>query len=114
MHLRFTSIVILFSITTSVAILPGHLLAQGVTVVAPPVPTVIIIPAPIPLPSPAARSTAPLLNLSIRTSITVGQTLTLGFVVGGSDSRRVLIRAVGPSLAQFGTSQVLQMPYLTL
>jgi len=40
--------------------------------------------------------------------------LTSGFVVGGNVPRRVLIRAVGPTLASFGVSQVLLDPQFSV
>ena len=55
--------------------------------------------------SQAARvtvsSASSLNNLSVRTNLATGQTLTLGAVVGGG-SRTVLIRAAGPVLSAFG------------
>jgi uncharacterized delta-60 repeat protein len=42
------------------------------------------------------------------------QTLTAGFAVSGSNSKRLLIRAVGPGLTAFGLSGVLADPVLTL
>jgi len=50
---------------------------------------------------------ARLINLSILTSLDAGDTFTMGFVVGGSGtsgSKPLLIRAAGPSLAQFGVT----------
>jgi hypothetical protein len=40
----------------------------------------------------------PLLNISTRANLTANQILSPGFVVGGNVARRVLIRAVGPTL----------------
>ncbi|MEO8043422.1 MAG: hypothetical protein ABI674_00830 [Spartobacteria bacterium] len=57
-----------------------------------------------PAPAPAAL----LLNLSTRVEIPapfLGQDVTSvigGFIIGGTKSRKVLIRAIGPSLADFG------------
>lgn len=58
----------------------------------------------IPAPAPAAL----LLNLSTRVEIPppfLGQDVTSvigGFIIGGTKSRKILIRAIGPSLAVFG------------
>lgn len=41
-------------------------------------------------------------------------TLIAGLVVGGSVPKRVMIRAAGPALAQFGLTGVLAQPQLTL
>lgn len=49
----------------------------------------------------AVTSASSITNLSVRTNLTGGQTLTLGAVIGGG-SRTVLIRAAGPVLSAFG------------
>jgi hypothetical protein len=49
-------------------------------------------------------SQAPLRNTSTRVSLATGGMATMGFVVGGATPRRVLVRAIGPSLAQFGVA----------
>jgi len=50
-------------------------------------------------PSSAAR----LINVSARARVGVGDNaLFAGFVIGGTSSKNVLVRAIGPSLAQFG------------
>lgn len=46
-------------------------------------------------------SASALANLSVRTRLAAGQTLTLGAVVGGG-MRRLLLRAAGPALVPFG------------
>lgn len=54
-------------------------------------------------------------NLSCRLSLTVAApTLITGFVVGGVDPRRILIRAAGPALGAFGVPNVLPRPRLSL
>src|SRR5260221_281339 len=56
-----------------------------------------------------------LYNLSVRTTAGTGaQTLIVGFTVAGSPDKPVLIRAIGPSLTQFGVSGVLGDPRLQL
>ena len=54
-------------------------------------------------------------NLSVRTA-TGGSNgaLTVGFFVGGTGSKRLLVRADGPTLAQFGVTGVLPDPLLNL
>jgi hypothetical protein len=62
-------------------------------------------------------STTPrLINVSVLKQIAGGTSLTAGFVVGGSTSKTVLIRAVGPTLgaAPFGLSGVMADPQLKL
>lgn len=56
----------------------------------------------------------PLSNLSTRTTLTAGRAAILGFVVEGQTSRSVLVRAIGPSLAQFGVSIPVANPALTV
>lgn len=59
--------------------------------------------------------TSRLVNLSARTNVGTGDNLlVIGFVVTGGASQKVLIRGVGPSLAQFGVGGVLQNPQLVV
>lgn len=53
-------------------------------------------------------------NLSSRAAInsTSGRTLITGFVIAGSASQRVLLRAVGPTLATFGVTDAAPNPRL--
>jgi hypothetical protein len=65
--------------------------------------------------TPAAdftSATPRLVNLSVLKRL--GSGVTLGFVVGGTGSRPVLIRAVGPALSGFGVDQPLADPTLVL
>lgn len=56
-----------------------------------------------------------LVNLSTRAVAGAGEsTLTAGLVVRGTDPKRILIRAVGPGLGQFGVTGFLARPELTL
>jgi hypothetical protein len=55
-----------------------------------------------------------LINLSSRVQVGAGRTLITGFVVGGTTPKRVLLRAVGPTLAGFGVAGVLANPRLQL
>jgi hypothetical protein len=62
-----------------------------------------------------ANASTKLVNLSVRTYIAAGADApTVGFVVGGSSSRRLMIRAVGPTLAGFGVSDAISDPQLEL
>lgn len=49
-------------------------------------------------------------NISVRTSVAAGATVIPGFVVQGTGTKRVLIRAVGPGLAAFGLGGVMADP----
>jgi sugar lactone lactonase YvrE len=56
-----------------------------------------------------------LTNISARAQVETGSgVLIAGFVVGGVGNERVLIRAIGPTLSQYGLTGVLQNPVLTL
>ena len=56
-----------------------------------------------------------LVNLSTRANVlTNNQILATGFVIGGSGSKQILVRAVGPTLTNFGVTGVLPNPSLSL
>jgi len=56
-----------------------------------------------------------LINLSVRTSAGSGaETLIAGFVIVGTGSKQVVIRAIGPTLDVFGVTGVLADPRLEL
>lgn len=59
---------------------------------------------------PAAR----LGNVSVRTMLGSGQSLIVGFVVGGGSTTEVLVRAAGPALGQFGVGNAMADPRLEL
>ena len=62
----------------------------------------------------AIRPEVPLTNISARATLAVGQVLNPGFTVSGTVSRRVLIRAIGPTLASFGVTGAAQSPTLAV
>jgi len=57
-------------------------------------------------------ATPRLINVSVRKHLGTG--LTVGFVLGGAAPTKVLIRAVGPTLGDFGVPGVVADPQLTL
>jgi len=64
-----------------------------------------------PAPSAASR----LANLSTRALCQTGDSVLIpGFVVGGTGSKRLLIRAVGPKLTSFGVTGVLPDPQIVV
>lgn len=63
--------------------------------------------------SDEAQAGADLFNLSTRVSVSAGETVTVGFTVSGG-SQNLLIRAVGPKLADLGVSTPLADPQLTI
>lgn len=58
--------------------------------------------------------TSPLVNVSTRTTLAAGGTAIVGFVIGGNGARRVLMRAVGPGITQFGVTNALANPAISL
>lgn len=58
---------------------------------------------------------ARLVNVSTRAEAGVdGQDVIVGFVIGGTGTKTVLVRGVGPTLATFGVTGVLAQPEVTL
>ncbi len=68
-----------------------------------------------PLPTDSdTRSLAPLTNVSMRTTLAPGEVVQPGFVVGGENPRRVLVRAIGPTLSAFDVTTPLVDPELQI
>lgn len=62
-----------------------------------------------------AASTGRLVNLSVRAHAGVGDdTLIVGYVIGGSGAKPLLVRAVGPSLSRFGLTGTLVDPKISV
>jgi TonB family protein len=62
-----------------------------------------------------AHGQSRLTNLSVRSTAGSGaETLIVGFAIGGSGSKPILLRGVGPSLAPFGVSDAVSDPRLQL
>ncbi|MBI5769325.1 MAG: hypothetical protein HZA93_16145 [Verrucomicrobia bacterium] len=59
-------------------------------------------------------SVAPLRNASTRTILAPNGSATMGFVVTGATPRRILVRAIGPTLSQFGVANPAAAPVLTV
>ncbi len=59
-----------------------------------------------------SSATPRLINVSVNKHI--GNGLTMGFVVGGTGARNILIRAIGPTLGDFGVGGVVTNPRLEL
>jgi len=65
--------------------------------------------------SSAALAAQRLINLSSRVRTAAGDQVAIaGFVIGGDQPKRVLVRAVGPALSAFGVDGVLAAPRLEL
>ena len=68
-------------------------------------------PTPTPSPTPASR----LGNISTRAFVQVGDDVMIGgFIVQGTEPKRVIIRAIGPELSRYGVPDVLGDPTLEL
>ncbi len=65
-------------------------------------------------PGAFTATTPRLINVSVLKQINAGSPVTAGFVIGGSTSLRVLIRAIGPGLTPLGVGGVMPDPQLTL
>src|SRR5436190_636012 len=73
-------------------------------------PTGTPTPTPTPPPPPAQA-----LNLSTRMNVQTGANVGIGgFIITGSTAKRLVLRAIGPSLAQFGIPNFLADPVLEL
>jgi sugar lactone lactonase YvrE len=59
-------------------------------------------------------STGRLINISTRAQVTTANAIVAGFFIGGSGNEVVLIRGIGPGLAQFNVANVLASPVLTV
>ena len=78
------------------------------TPTATPTSTPIIDPTPTPVPSQP-------LNISTRLRVDTGDRIAIGgFIINGTGPKKVAIRGIGPSLANFGLSDVLADPTLEL
>ncbi len=73
-------------------------------------------PTPTPTPSPSPSPTpAKLQNISTRLQVLTGdQVLIGGFIITGDDPKMVILRALGPSLSDFGITNALADPVLEL
>ncbi len=65
-------------------------------------------------PGDASSGDGNLMNCSTRAVVGDNAVAIAGFVVGGREPRRVLVRAIGPALRAFGVSDALPDPVLTL
>ena len=74
-------------------------------------------PTPVPSATPSATPTPPAgaINLSTRMRVQTGDNVGIGgFIITGSTPKRVLVRAIGPSLQDFAIPDVLADPMLEL
>jgi plastocyanin len=72
-------------------------------------------PTPMPTATPSATPTSMLGNISTRSFVQIADNVMIGgFIVEGTQPKRVIIRAIGPELTQFGVPNVLANPTLEL
>ena len=75
----------------------------------------IVEPTPTPTPTPPPTGGGRLVNISTRLKVGLNDDVLIGgFVIKGSQPKRLLVRAAGPSLAAAGVPGVLQDPILDL
>ena len=68
-----------------------------------------------PTPSPTPTAPAQLQNISSRLLIQTGNNVGIaGFVIGGPEAKKLLIRGLGPTLTQFNVTGVMPNPMLKL
>ncbi len=80
-----------------------------------PVPTPSPDPTPTPTPTPSATPAAQALNLSTRMRVQTGDNVGIGgFIITGTGSKHVILRAIGPSLTGSGVPDALADPVLEL
>ena len=93
----------------------NNTIRKGVPAVSPtPTPSPSPTVSPSPTPSPGPGPSQPL-NISTRLRVETGQNVMIGgFIVNGNDPKKVILRAIGPSLAGFGVVDPLADPVLEL
>ena len=72
-------------------------------------------PTPTPTATPSATPASRLGNISTRAFVQIGDDVMIGgFIVQGTEAKRVIIRAIGPKLGQYGVPDFLADPTLEL
>jgi hypothetical protein len=87
-----------------------------------PIPSPTPAPSPSPTPTPTATPNPPpggssshLANISTRMRVGTGQNVLIGgFIIQGSQPKKLILRAIGPSLVSSGVPAVLEDPVLEL
>ena len=85
-----------------------------------PSPTPTATPTPTPTPTPTATpaptpTPAQALNISTRLRVEVGDNVMIGgFIITGNEAKKVIIRALGPSLQEAGVADAVADPVLEL
>ena len=77
--------------------------------------TATVAPTPTPTATPSPSPATKAINLSTRMRVQTGDNVGIGgFIVTGSAPKRVIVRAIGPSLTHFNVPDVLADPVLEL
>jgi len=85
------------------------------TATATPTPMATVTPTATPAPTATPTPMARLGNISTRAFVQTGDNVMIGgFIVQGTEPKRVIIRAIGPELSQYGVPNPLQDPTLEL
>ncbi len=81
-----------------------------------PTPTPTPVPTPTPTPTPAPTPTpSRLANISTRLKVGLGDDALIGgFIIKGSQPKKMILRAIGPSLSASGLAGAMQDPILEL
>jgi hypothetical protein len=94
--------------------LPVRYLISGITIQAE---SGVVTTSTAAITAPTVSSGGQLTNVSSRMRVVAGdssRSLIAGFVVGGSQAKHVLLRAIGPALSEFGVTGALADPRLQL
>jgi matrixin len=94
----------------------GGQFLYGAPLLAPtPTPSPSFTPTPTPSPTPSPAAISHLANISTRLKVGLGANVMIGgFIVSGSQPKKMILRALGPSLASAGIAGPMQNPYLEL
>jgi uncharacterized delta-60 repeat protein len=80
-----------------------------------PTPSPTLTPTPTPTATPGSTPAAQAVNFSTRMRVQTGDNVGIGgFIVAGTAPKHLLVRAIGPSLTQFGVPNALADPVLEL
>src|SRR5678816_3428508 len=80
-----------------------------------PTPTTTPTPTPTITPTPSPSPVTQAINLSTRMRVTTGDNVGIGgFIITGTVPKRVILRAIGPSLSTVGVPDPMADPVLEL
>jgi hypothetical protein len=101
-------VAVMNSIISNQELLSGDDIAGGQSIYGVP-------PVPTPVPTPGPGSPSHLANISTRMRVGVGEDVLIGgLIIQGSQSKKIILRAIGPSLAASGVANAMADPVLAL